>query len=285
MTGAALVSREVAAASPPLARFYRLISAGRAPQRADRAAAGTLPTRAFRFCEAVTSASAFGWDVFPPIGFSLYWEGGADVLWTYEGAPDWFPLKTAQFPGFADQFDGSAPPDIKGFSPPFIGVFTEPGLLQVWSGLVVRTAPEWHLLVRAPANLPRSHGYEVYEGIVETDRWFGPLFTNLRLTRTHAPIEINPEMPLLQVQPIHAGLYGEALNTFEVAPNLDRLESSDWDDYRRTVVAPSLDRDRSRGQYAATVRRRRKRAAAAEDKSIASVPRDQGLQPSACPYG
>jgi hypothetical protein len=125
----------------PLARFYRLISAGRAPQRADRAAAGTLPTRAFRFCEAVTSASSFGWYVFPPIGFSLYWEGGSDILWTYEGAPDWYPLKTAQFPGFADRFDAAVPPDVKGFSPPFLGAFTEAGLLQAWSGLVVRTAP------------------------------------------------------------------------------------------------------------------------------------------------
>jgi len=143
-----------AEASAPLAHFFRLVSVGRAPQRADRAAAGTLPTRAFRFCEAVTSASAFGWYVFPPIGFSLYWDGGSDILWTYAGAPDWYPLKTAQVPGFADQFDNSVPPDIKGFSPPFLGVFTEPGLLQVWSGLVVRTAPGWHLLVRAPANLP-----------------------------------------------------------------------------------------------------------------------------------
>src|SRR4051794_9182853 len=108
----------------PLARFYRLISAGRAPQRADRAAAGTLPTRAFRFCEAVTSASSFGWYVFPPIGFSLYWEGGSDILWTYEGAPDWYPLKTAQFPGFVDRFDAAVPLDVKGFSPPFLGAFS-----------------------------------------------------------------------------------------------------------------------------------------------------------------
>jgi hypothetical protein len=99
----------------------------------------------------------------------------------------------------------------------------------------------------------------VYEGIVETDRWFGPLFTNLRLTRTHAPVEINPEMPLLQVQPIQAAIYGDVLNRFEVTPDLARFEAPDWDAYRKTVVEPSLDHDRSRGQYAAAVRRRRKR--------------------------
>ncbi len=58
----------------------------------------------------------------------------------------------------------------------------------------------------------KFQGYKVYEGIVETDRWFGPLFTNLRLTCTHALVEINPEMPLLQFQPIQASIYGDVLN-------------------------------------------------------------------------
>jgi hypothetical protein len=37
------------------------------PQRADRAAAGMMPTRAFRHCDAITTASALGRHVFPPI--------------------------------------------------------------------------------------------------------------------------------------------------------------------------------------------------------------------------
>ena len=50
-----------------LVRFHRLIPGARPPQRADRSAAGTLPTRAFRYCEAATSASGFGWWLFPPM--------------------------------------------------------------------------------------------------------------------------------------------------------------------------------------------------------------------------
>ncbi len=48
-------------------RFYRLIETARPPQRADRSAAGTLPTRAYRYCDAVTSATAYGG------GCSLRW--------------------------------------------------------------------------------------------------------------------------------------------------------------------------------------------------------------------
>jgi len=109
-----------------------MVPSARLPQRADRAAAGTLPTRAFRFCEAMTTASSFGWYIFPPIGFKLMWDG-SDVIWTYDGVEDWFPLTTAQFPNFAPHFDDAAPDDIKGYSPPFLSSFIEPGVLQIWS--------------------------------------------------------------------------------------------------------------------------------------------------------
>jgi|GEM_PF-348288 len=239
--------------------FFRLVPGCRLPQRADRSAAGTMPMRAFRYCEALTSASAFGWYLFPPIGFSLMWDGGSDVIWTYQGAAAWFPLKVAQFPNFAESFDRAAPAEFRGFSPPFLAAFKEPGVVQIWSGMFARTAAEWSLLVRAPANLARSQGYDHYEGIIETDRWFGPLFTNIRLTRTNAPVEFDPDFPFIQAQPVHRSVYGDALDDVEVVPGLDRFGSREWDDFRTTVVVPNVDPHRQRGQYAATARRQRKR--------------------------
>lgn len=250
---------EATAEDGPGVTFFRLIPACRLPQRTDRSAAGTMPTRAFRYCEALTSASAFGWYLFPPISFSLIWDGGSDVIWSYHGADAWYPLKAAQFPNFADQFDQAAPPEFKGFSPPFLAAFKEPGVVQIWSGLFARTSPDWSLLVRAPANLAHSQGYDHYEGIVETDRWFGPLFTNIRLTRTNAPVEFDAEFPFVQVQPVHRSVYGDALDRFEVVPGLDQFDQRDWDAFRTTVVAPNVDPHRQRGRYAADVRRQRKR--------------------------
>lgn len=242
----------------PLISFYRMTAGGRPPERADRAAAGTMPTRAYRFCEAMRTASAFGWYLFPPIQFSLMWDGGSDIVWTYQGTDAWYPLKTAQFPGFAAQFDRAAPPGIRGFSPPFLAAFKEPGIVQIWTGLIARTAPGWSLLVRPPANLARSQAYDGYEGIVETDRWFGPLFTNIRLTRTNTPVEFDADFPFLQVQPVHRSLYDEALDAFEIVTDIEQFEAGDWEAYRHTVVRPSSDPDRLRGQYAAASRKRRK---------------------------
>jgi Family of unknown function (DUF6065) len=245
----------------PIVSFFRFVPECPLPMRADRAAAGTMPTRAFRYCEAMTSASAFGWYVFPPITFSLMWDGGSEIFWTYKGEDAWFPLRKVQFPGFADRFDKAAPAALRGFSPSFLSAFKEPGVVQIWSGLIARTAPEWSLLVRSPVNLARSQGYENYEGIIETDRWFGPLFTNVRLTRTNVPVEFNEEYPFLQVQPVHRSTYGNALDNFKVFPELGLLTSSDWEAFRNTVVRPNVDPHRLRGQYAVGSRRRRKQPA------------------------
>ena len=65
----------------PLVKFYRFLPGARAPMRADRSAAGSMPTRAFRYCEAMRTASSLGWYIFPPMSFKLMWDGANDVVW------------------------------------------------------------------------------------------------------------------------------------------------------------------------------------------------------------
>lgn len=247
-------------AANPFVVFYRVIESARLPQRADRSAAGTLPTRAFRYCDAVTSASAFGWYLFPPMDFSLLWDG-TDVFWTYAGVSDWLPLTAAQFPHLGDRFDAAAPEAARGYSPPFLTAVPEPGTVQIWSGMIARTAPDWSLLVRPLANLPAGGGYALYEGIVETDRWFGPLFTNLRVTRTDRPVSFQADYPIAQIQPLPRSVYSDAtLDAVSVVGNLSAFSDADWDDYCATVVRPSQDPHRQIGRYAIEARRRRRSA-------------------------
>ena len=239
----------------PNVRFSRLISAARTPQRADRSAAGTLPTRATRYCDAVTSAAGFGWHVFSPLDLSFFWDGEA-VFWTYGDIGDWLPLASAQFPHFAATFDEMAPPEAQGCSPPFLTALPEPGVVQIWTGLIARTAPDWSLLIRSPANLPPVGGFSLYEGIVETDRWFGPLFINVRLTRTHAPINLTTDMPLAQLQPLPRVVYAD--QTLDATSIRDGLEPKDWADYVETIVHPNEDPERQQGRYAVAARKRRR---------------------------
>jgi hypothetical protein len=234
-----------------ICKFYRLIPDAPAPRRADRSADGMLPTRGYRYCEALASASAFGWYVYPPLNFSLVWDG-VEIAWTYEGAEDWYPLRGTQFPGFRQLFEKVAPDPVKPLAPPFLVAAREPGVVQIWSGYLARTTPGWALLSRSPANIPRNQGYEHFEGIIESETWFGPLFTNIRLTRTNSPVEFHIRYPLFQVQPLLRQCYSEA--SFEVV-NAAELSAADWQSFEATMK-PNTDQMRMLGHYAVGTRRR-----------------------------
>jgi hypothetical protein len=234
-----------------ICRFYRLIAGAPEPRRADRSADGTLPVRGYRYCEAVASASAFGWYLYPPLNFSLVWDG-VEIAWTYEGADGWYPLRGAQFPGFRQIFEEVAPDGAKSLAPPFLASTREPGVVQIWTGYLARTAPHWALLSRGPANIPRTQGYEHFEGIVEADTWFGPLFTNLRLTRTNSPVEFHIRYPLIQVQPLLRQCYRAP--SFTVL-GMDDLNTADWQRFEATMK-PNTDQMRALGHYAVDTRKR-----------------------------
>jgi hypothetical protein len=240
-------------------RFYRLFPAAPEPRRADRSAGGLIPTRALRFCDPVTSATSFGWWVFPPMGFSLMWDGGTGLFWAPEGAETWYPLRTAQFPDFADHFAATAPDDVAEYAPPFLTSLIEPGNLQILTGWIARTRSGCSSLVRQPANFPRPQAMDFYEGLIETDTWFGPLFINIRLTKTDIPIPVRADQPLLTVTPIFRAHYAEqVLNDVAIVGSTSDWAGEDWEAFRRTVVAPHKMAHRPAGLYATSARKRRK---------------------------
>jgi hypothetical protein len=250
----------------PIVRFFQLVSGGHTPQRADRAVGGIIPARALRYCEAITTAAGYGWYVFLPLKFKVVWDGH-DILWTYNDIDEWLPLHSAaQYPGFRDDFDRVAPTHVRGFSPTFLARSIQPGGLQIWTGCIAKTAPGWSLLVRSVANLPKSLSYEMFEGIIETDHWFGPLFTNVRLLKTDIPIEFRDDIPFIQLQPVRRQNYRDQfLNNFATG-TMANLGDAEWSAFHRTVVMPNSVADRRPGQYAVSVRR----AAAASTRSDAA---------------
>lgn len=240
----------------PVLSFYRFIPGIRDPLAADKSAGGTLPTRAFRYCEAVRVASSYGWYIFPPMDFELLWDG-SDVSWRYDGREDWMNLESVQFPEFEDHFDENAPDHIKGYAPPFLGALIEPGLVQIWTGYVIRTRPGWSSLIRPPVNIPGTNMYEAYEGVVETDDWNGPLFTNVRLKKTGVPIKFRMSKPLIQVQPIPTELYGnKCVKEINLCDSIGDISSDEWTRYHDTIVKPAQKPVREKGRYAKSVRKK-----------------------------
>lgn len=213
-----------------------------------------------RYCDALTTATGYGYWAFPPIDLQFMWDG-EQVYWSYDDQVDWMPLSgspsgAAQFPGFAAQFDEAAPPELRGYSPPFLTALPELGGVQIWTGLLARTRPGWSLLVRQPVNLPGVTGLTAWEGIVETDHWFGPLFNNFRITRTDFPVRLRAQTPFLQIQPIPQIAYREGTLNDLVCRSAGEMTGADWGDLGN-VLLPNAEHEAHQGTYAVRIRKRR----------------------------
>ncbi|PZW49065.1 hypothetical protein C8P66_10391 [Humitalea rosea] len=242
--------------TPPV-RFHALLPGQRPPARADRSGLGTLPIRAWRYCEAATTAAGLGWHLFPPTCLRLMWDGER-IWWQCDTVnEDWMALDdAAQFPGFSDVFDAAAPPALQGFSPPLLTALPESGVVQLWTGLMAQSAPGWSLLLRRPPNLPPAPGLDAFEGLVETDAWFGPLFLNLRLTRTNEVVTLRPEWPIALAQPVPRPAYAEAwLNGAQMVEGFSEM---DWAGYDAAVGVPAREAEHRPGHYAIAARKRRR---------------------------
>lgn len=242
----------------PDVRFYRFVPTARPPQRADRSAVGTLPMRAVRYCEALCSATSFGWWLFCPIDCWVLFDGIV-TLWSLDGGT-WEPLSdSCDFPGFPEEWDAKAPPELVGQCPPFLRALEEHGgILQVQLGFMARATPGWGLLVRRPANFPLMAHFEHFEGIIEPASWFGPIFVNIRLTKTDSPIHLRSDRPLAVVQPIPSKLYGDVVlgDMRMVAADLADFGEAEWADYNRRVAKPNANPLRPYGAYAVETRKR-----------------------------
>jgi len=252
----------------PLVTFYQLIQFAaaphaprpRAPCRATLDANGTLPAKALRYCEPVRNASAFGYHLYLPMEVALLFDG-VETLWSFDHdgngtGETWWPLDAAHYPGFVDHFNSMAPDYLKNFVPPFLIAGESHGIIQIWTGTIARTRKDWSLQMRAPANDSRRNlGYEVLEGILETDRWGGQLFTNIRLLRTDRPILLKAHQPFAQVVPIHRAHYADdLLNQYDVKS--ENVPDEIWRAYSDVVVGKHKG-TRPLGDYAVKARQRR----------------------------
>jgi len=244
----------------PIVEFFCMIPQGRPPKRAERSAAGYLPSRAMRYCDALTSATGYGYWMFPPMDIQLLWDG-EQVFWSYGGVENWLPLSgtesgAVQYPGYAAAFDAAVPEKLRGYSPPFLTALPELGGVQIWTGLLAKTRPGWSLLVRPPVNLPPIAGLSAWEGIIETDLWFGPLFTNVRLTRTDVAVHIRASVPFMQAQPVPQLAYREEMLASFACKEARDVTRADWERLG-DVLLPHPDREVRQGSYAVAVRKRR----------------------------
>jgi hypothetical protein len=245
--------------------FHKIFSAALSPLRADKSALGTLPAAAFQYCEPVRTASSFGWYIFPPVDIRLMWDG-VDVFHANDG--DWRKLtSTALSDEFVEYWDMNAPQHLQGCWPPFLTANVVPGIVQIWSGLLVSTLENWSILIGQPSNIQQPRGFSCFEGIVETDTFQPcPLFTNIQILTTDREIIIPRTKPLFQVRPIGRDCYADAaLQHCEFEGLSARQDGAgsmtpaDWAGYAGTVRKIDIPSDQYKAGAYGAARRKAKR--------------------------
>lgn len=251
----------------PLVTFYKAYPDSLPAMSADRSALGTIPTQAYQYCEAITTASAFGWYAFPATSVTLYFDG-TDIYRFDEDEK--IKVTVEQLANMDNWWNPHCPGHLRDMAPPFLTSLGIPGYLQVWSGLLVQSRKNWSTLIRPIANTSISNQFFCFEGIVETDHYSpAPLFINLKLQATHTPITLSAAEPLFQIQPIHRDCYSKENHASTMHHNIDLHSNSNngmtdinWNGYSKTIrsVDPTQDMHKA-GQYAASTRKRAKQRA------------------------
>ena len=216
--------------------LHRLVTVGNKPIKADTSAFGTLPTEAYRYCEPVRNASSFGIYVFLPYDLSMIMENG-NVYWSLDHFQNRYLLHDAvQYPGFSSVFDNAAPESCRSYSPPFLTRTNTDNIVQIWSGHIAETDDGIASLVRSPTNIHFNPAYEIIEGMIDTDWWFGPLFTNIRIWREDTPILISKNKPFIQIVPLERSFVRKVLKEdVRVTDGLAEMTAEQWGKFNKTV--------------------------------------------------
>jgi hypothetical protein len=242
----------------PLITFNELLPHDYPPIRAMKTGVGQLPAEIHK-CEAARTASSFGWHIFLPCDFQILFDGSI-FLASLDDGREWFQFDALFYPDFAEVFDAAAPENCRTFQFPWIKATEFHSILQIWSGYIVRTEPGYSTWVRGPINYLNDSGSNYYqlEGIIETDWWHGPLFTNIKILKTDTPIQFYARRPFLQLIPILREQYAQShLGDVLINRKENAFEGVDWEWYHQWLVHPALNpKERQVAHYAAEARKR-----------------------------
>ncbi|MER8518629.1 DUF6065 family protein [Mesorhizobium sp. M0644] len=237
--------------------FYRVWPEAPFPAQPSITINGEIPARAHQFCEPYLVANSVGWLLYPPTDFNLIWDG-AQTLIQFEGEDTWVVVDHIFLPGFADLWLKYFPDRLSIAMPVFIEAFPERGILQIWTGYFCRTEPGDSLWIRSPINQTSSNAFRIVEGIVETDWWAGPLFTNIEIVKADFPIAFRRHCPILQIVPFPKTYHQMRRNDVVRVSDIDNgfpasyLDSMEQTFRRRNSENPGSYRRMTRGRGSVT---------------------------------
>jgi hypothetical protein len=175
-------------------------------EKAEKTLKNTADNNGIKWCMPYKIANQMGFWIYPPIDFEITWHGGKDF--TYKNYEDYDDSDYGIVHGML-----RAPELAKSEKWNHLGIgrskFTyglvEAGVVQVYTGCIFKTSPNWCMQIRSPINFPERQPYYVMEGILETDWMQYDIWINLVFTQKFKPLRFKPDdqNPIAQLVPVH----------------------------------------------------------------------------------
>lgn len=242
--------------------FVRAAPGVHAPMQADKSALGLLPVSAFQYCEAVRVASGLGWYLFPPKDISLLFDGRETFI-ADEGQWRTFTNESLG-PEFETYWNENTPSWLASHAPPYIRRFSNPGIVQIWTGYFASTREKTALHIRPIVNANDVSSFYCFEAIVEADVFHPmPLFVNIKIQKTGVEVLIQKDIPLFQVIALpKAMLQDQDARVLSISDIDQGACLFDWEGMNQTLRIKGVTPDRPIiGSYAAKVRKASKSVA------------------------
>ena len=199
-------------------------------EKAEKTLKDTADKNGIKWCMPYKIANQTGFWIYPPIDFEITWHGGKDF--TYKNYEEYDDSDYGIIHSML-----RAPDLVKSEKWNMMGVgrskFTyglvEAGIVQVYTGCIFKTPPNWCLQIRSPINFTERQPYFVMEGMLETDWMQYDIWINLVFTQKFKPLRFRPDdiTPIAQLVPIHRQSFTSEWNLSDKMINSSDLDAKE----------------------------------------------------------
>lgn len=196
----------------PVLKVWNLHSDSSRIEKADIQLNGYANQDAIKFCGPYKFSNQIGYWVYSPVDIDILWKGGRDfehILHTPYDNSDY--INVSKLIRDEDPISNNniwiSPHEGR---TKFTFGLVEEGLVQIWTGCIFKTPPNWCLQIRSVINFP-ERGFQIMNGVLDTDWMFYDIWINIVFTKKDEWIKIrkNDKIPLAQLVPIPRESYAE----------------------------------------------------------------------------
>ena len=193
---------------------------------------------AVRRCGPYVHANSLGWWIFPATDLDATYHG--DGKWTIHEYNKYDEQQQEEYlsklPPYEYKTEDGETHDFVMTSRSYVdGGNADKNILQIWTGVILRTPPGWGLLIRSPVNAEEDYDrpWSIQEGVIESDWMDYDIWTNLVFKRTNELVEIRQRMwpPLAQIVPVRREAYDGKWDIDDQLITADDPEWASWQDY------------------------------------------------------